>query len=101
MGDSCEGCQGKAVTIVVKRSVFGLAMYVADIIAAILIVLYVANRDFHAGFASFMADINNDLFLVVLFGIIIGSFVLAFLDLGRTNREARRIVDERKGRWHD
>jgi hypothetical protein len=48
-----------------------------------------------------MTGINNELFLVVLFAIIISSFALAFVDLGRTNQEARRIVDERKGRWHD
>jgi hypothetical protein len=64
-----------------------------------MLVLYIAHRDFNAGFASFMSSIDNDLFLVLLFGLIIGSFVLAFIDLGRTNDEARRIVEERKERF--
>jgi uncharacterized membrane protein (DUF485 family) len=101
MDDRCEGCQDGAVTILVPRSIYGKAMYVADIIAALMLVLYLAHRDLNAGFASFMASINSDLFLVLLFGLIIGSFVLAFIDLGRTNQEARRIVDERREHLHD
>ncbi len=96
MDDRCEGCHEKAVTIVVPRSIYGKAMYVADIIAVIMLVLYVAHRDFNAGFASFMSAIDNELFLVLLFGLIIGSFVLAYIDLGRTNKEARRIIEERR-----
>ncbi len=96
MNDRCEGCQDEAITIVVPRSPFGMAMYALDIVAGIMLVLYIAHRDFSAVFASFMSGINDELFLVLLFGVIIASFVLAFIDLGRTNKEARRIIEERK-----
>ena len=101
MDDRCEGCREGAVTIVVPRSVYGKAMYAADVLAGIMLVLYVAHRDFNAGFASFMSAINNELFLVLLFGLIIASFVLAYIDLGRTNREARQIIEERREHLKD
>lgn len=102
LGDGrCEGCQEGLVTISVPRSIYGKAMYVADIIAGIMLVLYIAHKDYNAGFAGFMSSVNNELFLVLLFGLIIGSFVLAFIDLGRTGEEARRIIEERKGHLKD
>jgi hypothetical protein len=99
MDDRCEGCRDGAVTIAVKRSAYGIAMYIVSLVAAVMVLLYVANRDFNADFARFMSGINTDLFIITLFVLLAIAFVLSFLDLGRTNAEARRIVDEKKGRW--
>lgn len=101
MDDRCEGCRDEAITITVPRSAYGLAMYALSIIAGIMLVLYIAHRDFNAGFASFMSGVNNDLFVVLLFGLIIASFVMAYIDLGYTNREARRLIEERRERLKD
>ena len=76
-------------------------MIVADVIAVIMLVLYIAHRDFNAQFASFLAGVDDSVVLVLIFGLILGSFVLSFLDLGRTNQQARRIVEERKVRHHE
>ena len=99
MGNRCEGCHNQTVTIVVKRSWFGIAMYALSLLAGALVILYVAHRDLNADFAGFMAGISDNLFIIMVFGLIAASFVMSFLDLGRTNAEARRIVDERKGQW--
>jgi uncharacterized integral membrane protein len=99
-GDRCESCRGETVIIRVPRSPFGWAMITADIIAVILLVLYIAHNDFNAQFASFLDGVDNTVIMVLIFGLILGSFVLSFLDLGRTNQQARCIVDERKGRHH-
>jgi uncharacterized membrane protein YsdA (DUF1294 family) len=87
------------VAIRVKHSVFGYAMYVVSAIAAVMIILYVAHRDYNADFTNFMSSINSDVFIAVLFILVVVAFALSFLDLGRTNAEARRIADERKGKW--
>jgi L-lactate permease len=98
MDDRCDACRGEALTIEVPRSIFGKAMYLTSAVALALIALYLANRDYGLGFAS---SIDGTLYTVLIFAIIVLSFVLSFLDLGRTNREARRIVEERRERIHD
>ena len=93
MDDRCDSCRGDALTIKVHRSSYGMAMYITSALAAALALLYLAHRDLGWGFAAFISDIDETFYIALVFGLIVLSFVLSYLDLGRTNREARRIVD--------
>lgn len=97
-GSRCETCRDECVLIEVKRSVFGLAMYALDIVAAVMILFYLAYYNFNADFASFVGAIDETLYVVVMFGLILVSFVFAAIDLGKTNQEALRMARERKGK---
>lgn len=101
MDDRCEACRDDAVTIDVPHSIYGLAMYVTSAVAVVLLLLFLAHRDYDLGFASFLSGVDETLYIVLVFATIALSFAFSFLDLGRTGREARRIVEERKGRFHD
>lgn len=101
MDDRCDSCRGEALTIDVPRSVFGKAMYLTSAVAVALIVLYLANRDYGLEFASFVSAIDGTLYIALIFFTILLSFVFSFLDMGRTNKEARRIVEERRERIHE
>jgi hypothetical protein len=94
----CDICRQECVTIDVKRSVHGYIMYALDIAAGIMIALYLAHHQFNADFASFVGTIDETLYIVVMFGLILISFVFSGLDIGRTQAEALRIARERKGR---
>jgi hypothetical protein len=101
MGDRCEACRDEGVVFDVPRSAYGRAMYLVSGVAIGLIVLFLAHRDYDASFAAFLSGINETLFIALLFGLIILAFVLSFLDLGRTGKEACRIAEERRERIHD
>lgn len=101
MSDRCEACRDDALTIEVPRSAYGRAMYVTSAIAAVLIVLYLAYHDYNAPFASFMSGIDETTYIAIVFGTILLAFVFSFLDMSRTGKEARRIIEERKRRISD
>ncbi|MDW5563658.1 MAG: hypothetical protein SA339_10565 [Methanomassiliicoccus sp.] len=101
MDDRCEACRDEAITIKVHRSVYGRAMYLTSGMALALILLLLAHRDYNAGFASFISGMDGTPYIGLVFGLIVVSFVFSYLDLGRTNREARQIIEERKGRLHE
>ncbi|MBI0584086.1 MAG: hypothetical protein ISF22_07650 [Methanomassiliicoccus sp.] len=98
MGKRCESCLGDTIAIDVPRSIYGKAMYIVSGIAIAMIILYIAHRDYDAGFASFLGGVDEGIYIALLFGLIILAFGLAFIDTGRTNAAARKIIDERKGR---
>lgn len=94
----CDICRQECVTIDVKRSVHGYIMYALDIAAAIMIVLYLAHYQLNADFTSFIGTIDGTLYIVVMFALILISFVFSALDIGRTQAEALRTARERRGR---
>ena len=96
--DRCDICRQQCVPIDVKRSIHGYIMYALDLVAALMIVLYLAHHQFGAEFASFVGDINETEYIAVMFGLILVSFVFSGLDLARTQREALDIARQRKGR---
>jgi hypothetical protein len=73
-------------------------MYVAEGLVIVLLFLYLAHNRYDAAFASFLDGVDSTVVASLIFVLIVASFVLAFLDLGRTNRTAREIIDQRKGR---
>lgn len=94
----CEVCRDDCVPIVVRRSSYGYIMYALSAAAMVMIAFYVAHHNFAAGFAAFVGSIDDTLYVVAMFGLILVSFVFAALDLGRTQQEALRIARERRGR---
>jgi hypothetical protein len=98
MGDRCEGCRDDAVTIEVARSIYGKLMYLTSGVAIALLALFLAQRDYGIDLIPFLSEMNETLFIVLIFVTIFLAFAFSFLDLGRTGKEARRIVDERKER---
>lgn len=98
MEDRCDACRGDTIPVTVPRSVYGTGMHLAVLVAGGMLLLYLAHRDLDAGFASFLSEVDETLYLAVMFGVIFLSFVLAFIDRGRTERDARRVIEERKER---
>lgn len=94
--DRCDICRQECVPIDVKRSIHGYIMYSLDIVAGIMIVLYLAHHQFQADFASFVGTVDGTAYIVVMFGLIVVSFVFSALDIGRTQAEALRIARGRK-----
>ena len=94
----CDICRQECVPIDVQRSIHGHIMYALDMVAALMIVLYLAHNQFNADFASFVGDVDQTLYIAVMFGLILVSFIFSGLDLGHTQREALRVARERKGR---
>ncbi len=90
---NCEICNKECVTIVVERTIFGLLMYVLDAIAVVLIVLYAAYYQFNADWASFFSAIPSDVALILIFAMIILSFISAFIDLSKTTAIAQQKVE--------
>jgi hypothetical protein len=86
------------VPIEVRRSPYGYVMYALSAAAIVMIALYVAHHNFQADFASFVGSIDDTLYVVAMFGLILVSFIFTALDLGRTQQEALRIARERRGR---
>ena len=80
----CETCGRECVPIIVKRTIFGQLMYVLDAIAVVLIVLYAAYYQFNSDWASFFSAVPSDVATILIFALIISSFVLAFVDLSKT-----------------
>lgn len=94
----CDICRQECVPIDVQRSVHGYIMYALGIVATFMIVLYLAHHQFSADFASFVGDVNETLYIGVMFSLILISFIFSGLDLAHMQREALRIAQERKGR---
>jgi hypothetical protein len=88
----CEFCGKECQTIPVKRSSYGLYMYVLDAIAAILLILYLAWDLWSVEAFSFIEDIDRTLFFIFVFGLIFISFGLAYVDIGITRKEAEEKV---------
>ena len=80
--------------IIVKRTIFGLLMYVLDAIAIVLIALYAAYYQFNADWASFFSAVPSDIATILIFGLIILSFAFAFVDLSKNTAIAQRKAEE-------
>ncbi len=68
-------------------------MYVLDAIAIVLIVLYASYYQFKADWASFFSTVPSDIATILIFGLIILSFVFAFIDLSKTTAIAQQKVE--------
>jgi hypothetical protein len=86
----CEICNEKCVVFSVNRTVFGWLMYILDVIAVVLIVLYLVDYD---QIVAAMTQLGAQ---VAIFGLIIVSFAMAFIDISKTTRRAEEMV--RSGR---
>ncbi len=82
----CEICNEKCVIFSVGRTVFGWLMYIFDAIAIVLIVLYLVD---YQQLVDAMTQIGAQ---VAIFGLIILSFVMAFIDISKTTRKAEAMV---------
>jgi hypothetical protein len=78
----------------VKRTIFGQLMYLLDAIAFVLIVLYAAYYQFSSDWASFFSAIPSDVATILIFILIITSFVFAYIDLSKTSAIAQQKADE-------
>jgi hypothetical protein len=90
----CEICAKQCVPIIVKRTIFGQLMYLLDAIAFVLIVLYAAFYQFNADWASFFSAIPSDVATILIFSLIIASFVFAYIDLSKTTAIAQEKAEE-------
>jgi ABC-type multidrug transport system fused ATPase/permease subunit len=89
----CEICGKECVSIVVKRTIFGQLMYLLDAIALALIVLYAAYYQFNSDWASFFSAVSSDVAVILIFALIILSFIFAFIDLTKTTAVAQQKVE--------
>jgi hypothetical protein len=89
----CEKCGSECIVFSVKRTVFGLLMYACDLVAVALLVLYVARTRFNADFVGFIDAIGEGNVIVVIFLLILLSFIFAFVDIARTTKTAQGMVD--------
>jgi hypothetical protein len=89
----CAICGKECVSIVVKRTIFGQLMYALDAVAFVLIVLYAAYYQFDSDWASFFSAISSDDATILIFALIILSFVCAFIDVGKTTAIAQEKAD--------
>ncbi|HHT74873.1 MAG TPA: hypothetical protein PLI21_02710 [Methanomassiliicoccaceae archaeon] len=90
----CDICLQDCVQIRVKHSIHGYIMYALDIVAAIMIVLYLAHYQFDADFASFVRAVNEVAYIGAMFALIFVSFIFSGLDMVRMQAEALRIGRE-------
>ncbi len=96
---NCETCNKECVPIVVERTIFGLLMYALDAIAIVLIVLYAAYYQLNDDWASFFSAIPSDIATILIFALIILSFVLAFIDLSKTTVIAQQKAEAIRRNW--
>ncbi len=82
----CEICNEKCIVFSVSRTIYGWLMYAFDVIAVVLIVLYLVD---YQQLVSVMTEIGAQ---VAIFGLIILSFAMAFIDVAKTTRRAEDIV---------
>jgi len=87
----CEVCQGECVQFDVKRSIFGILMYLCYALSGILIALYVGNFLWHAGWASIISSVPQNTVLIIIIVFFITGLVFSFIDIGRTNAEAEKV----------
>ena len=71
-------------------------MYLLCVLATIVIVLYAAEYSFNLSGAEFFSGLGQEVALVLMLALIIGAFVCAFIDLGKTHEEALRRIREPK-----
>ena len=88
----CELCGKDCTPIPIKRSMYAIYMYILDAIAAVILVMYLSWDLRGVEAFSFMEDLDRQLFFIAVFGIIFASFILAYVDLGITRREAEKKV---------
>ncbi len=67
-------------------------MYAADVLAGLFIIMFIAYNNFNAGFASFIGGLGSTAVLIILFALIIASFVFGLLDVNVTNKRAEEII---------
>ena len=89
----CQICGKECVSIIVKRTIFGQLMYGLDVVAFVLIVLYAAYYQFNSDWASFFSVISSDVATILIFALIILSFVCAYIDIARTKAIAQEKAD--------
>jgi hypothetical protein len=89
----CEICSKEFVPIIVKRTIFGQLMYALDAVAFVLIVLYAAYYQFNSDWASFFSVISPDTATILIFALIILSFVCVYIDIAKTTAIAQEKAD--------
>jgi hypothetical protein len=87
----CEKCGKECIVFSVKRTYFGSLMWIADLLAAALLVVYVARARFNADWASFVDGIGDGM-VIVIFLLILASFIFAYLDIARTTKTAEDMI---------
>ncbi len=94
---NCYKCQDECIIYQVPRTALGYLMYLCDLIAAGMLVLYVAYYHAEQSWASFIGSVNETVFILALFGFIALSFVFGFVDLKYTTERAwNQIPGNRK-----
>ena len=88
----CEICGKDCVIIEVRHTVWGYVMYLLSVLAAVIIVLYAAEYSFSVPGASFFSGLGQEAAIVLMLILIIGAFICAFVDLGKTQEEAMKRV---------
>jgi hypothetical protein len=91
-GGRCEICNEKCVIFTVKRSVYGWLMYALDAFALVMLVLYILDYVVLVDWASFFNAIPQVWAEVAIFGSIILSFAMAFIDISKTTKAAEEKV---------
>jgi hypothetical protein len=89
----CQICGKECVSIIVKRTIFGQLMYALDAVAFVLIVLYAAYYQFNSDWASFFSAISSDVATVLIFALIILSFICAYIDIAKTTAIAQEKAE--------
>ncbi len=90
----CEICRKECVPIIVKRTIFGQLMYVLDALALVLVILYTAYYQFNSDLASFFSAVSSDAAAILIFVLIILSFVFAYIDLAKTSEIAKEKAEK-------
>lgn len=94
--ERCESCRGECIIYTEKRSAYGVVMYLLDLIALALVVLYVAYNDFHIEAVAFIGELSTWMLFGVIFGLILISFVFGYIDLSRTTEKVARRARARE-----
>jgi hypothetical protein len=68
-------------------------MYVLDAVAFVLITLYAAYYQFNSNLVSFFSAVPSDITIILIFILIVLSFVFAFLDLARLSEIAQQKAE--------
>jgi hypothetical protein len=58
LSNKCEVCHEGCVILDVKRSVYGYAIYLSDLLAAALMVSYIAHNDLHFALAEWVGSMS-------------------------------------------
>jgi hypothetical protein len=68
-------------------------MYALDAVAFVLIVLYAAYYQFNSDWASFITAISSDTMTILIFVLIILSFICVYIDIAKTKVIAQEKAD--------